>query len=93
MNSYVQKHKGIHPGRLLSKEIEKRLLTKKSFALSVGEYPQNFNDIIHGRKRIPVALALRIEEMLGFEEGTFVFLQSYYDIAKIRSKSEDVLTT
>ena len=63
MNSLL-KYKGIHPGIILERELEKRSLKKRPFALSVGEYPQTLSDITKGKRNIPVGLALKIEKKL-----------------------------
>ena len=80
VNSKLIKYKGIHPGIILERELKKRSLKKRPFALSIGEYPQIINDITKGKRNIPVSLALKIENKLHLEEGTIVLLQSYYDI-------------
>lgn len=74
------KYKGIHPGIVLERELEKRSLKKRPFALSIGESAQAINNITKGRRRISIALALKIEKKLELEEGSIVILQSYYDI-------------
>ena len=86
MSSELIKYKGIHPGIILERELQKRLLKKRPFALAVGEYPQTFNDITKGKRNIPVSLALKIEKELQLEEGTIVLLQSYYEIEKEKEK-------
>ena len=88
VNSKLIKYKGIHPGIILKRELKKRSLKKRPFALSIGEYPQIINDITKGKRNIPVSLALKIENKLHLEEGTIVLLQSYYDIEKEKSKSQ-----
>ncbi|WP_139422761.1 helix-turn-helix transcriptional regulator [Chryseobacterium mulctrae] len=86
MNSSLFKYKGIHPGIIIERELKKRSLKKRPFALAIDEYPQIINDITKGKRNIPVALALKIEKKLQLEEGTIVFLQSYYDIEKEKSR-------
>lgn len=86
MNSLIFKYKGIHPGIILERELKKRSLKKRPFALTVDEYPQVINDITKGKRNIPIALALKIEKKLELEEGTIVLLQSYYDIEKEKSR-------
>jgi antitoxin HigA-1 len=87
MNS-LQHLKGIHPGIVLERELKKRHLSKGPFALSVREYPQILGAITKGRRRMPTALALRVEEALGMEEGFFSILQVYYDIKEEKRKKE-----
>lgn len=78
--------KGIHPGKILERELEKRKLGKGQFAMSVKEYPQTFSAIINGKRNMNTSLALRIEHALGIEEGFFMILQVYYDIEQEKKK-------
>lgn len=86
MKTYLEKYKGIHPGIVLDREFKKRALQQRPFALSVGEHPQTLNAITKGRRKLNTALALKIEEKLGFEEGTLALLQTYFDINEEKSK-------
>lgn len=86
MNVYIEKHKGIHPGIILEREFKKRAIQQRSFALSIGEHPQTLNTIAKGKRKLNTALALKIEEKLGLEEGTLALLQTYFDINEEKSK-------
>ena len=72
--------KGVHPGKFLERELKKRNLNKRQFALSIGEHPQTLGSIIKGNRRMNVALSLKIEEAFGFEEGFLMTLQIHNDI-------------
>ncbi len=86
MNRQFEKYKGIHPGIVLDRELKKRSIKQRPFALSLEEHPQTFNAITKGKRGISTELALKIERELGLEEGTLVILQAYYDIQKIKEK-------
>ena|SRR5690606_7212787 len=86
MDKEYKKYKGIHPGFVLDRELKKRSIKQRPFALSLEEHPQTFNAISKGKRGISTALALKIEQKLGLEEGTLVLLQTYYDIQKIKEK-------
>ncbi|MEI5985128.1 MULTISPECIES: transcriptional regulator [Sphingobacterium] len=86
MNRQFEKYQGIHPGIVLDRELKKRSIKQRPFALSLEEHPQTFNAITKGKRGISTALALKIERELGLEEGTLVILQAYYDIKKIKEK-------
>lgn len=86
MKSELKILKGIHPGLVLERELEKRHLRKGAFALSLQEYPQTLTAITKGKRGMNTALALKIEEALGLEEGYFMILQVYYDIAEEKKK-------
>jgi antitoxin HigA-1 len=60
MDQRFEQYKGIHPGIVLERELRKRSLKKRPFALAIGEYPQTFHAMTKGKRGIPVALALNI---------------------------------
>jgi plasmid maintenance system antidote protein VapI len=86
MEKQFEKYKGIHPGIILERELKKRSLRQRPFALSIAEHPQSFNAIVKGKRSLNTALALKIEKRLDLDEGTFVMLQAYYDIKKEKEK-------
>lgn len=88
MNTYIEKYKGIHPGIILERELKKRLLQKRPFALSIGEHPQTLYTITKGKRKLNIDLALKVEEKLGLEEGTLALLQTYFDIKEEKQKRE-----
>jgi len=79
-------YKGIHPGFILERELKKRSLKKRPFALAIGEHPQSLHAITKGKRSIPVGLALKIDQALSLQEGTFALLQTYYDIKLEKEK-------
>lgn len=82
--------KGIHPGFVLERELEKRKLGKGQFAIAAGEFPQTLTAITKGKRRMNTPLALKIEKLLGMEEGYFMVLQVYYDIEQEKKKNNRV---
>jgi plasmid maintenance system antidote protein VapI len=85
MITLIKRIKGLHPGLYVERELRKRGLNKSRFALEVGEYPQTFGAITLGKRRMNVSLALRIERLLGLEEGLLMVLQVYHDIENEKS--------
>jgi len=81
--------KGIHPGLILERELKQRHLHKGPFAISLKEYPQTLVSITKGKRRMNTNLALKIENALEIEEGYFMTLQLYYDIAEIKRKQPE----
>lgn len=78
--------KGIHPGFVLERELQKRNLGKGQFAISLGEFPQTLTAITKGKRRMNTALAMKIEKFLSLEEGYLMILQVYYDIEQEKRK-------
>ncbi|MBW8200280.1 hypothetical protein [Flagellimonas abyssi] len=50
MVSYAEKYKGIHQGLILERELKKKSLKQRPFALSINEHPQTINAIVKGRR-------------------------------------------
>lgn len=90
MNTYLAKFKGIHPGIILARELKKRGIAQRPFALSLGEHPQTINAITKAKRNLPTSIALKIEEKLGLEEGTLALLQTYFDIQTEKSKIKPI---
>ncbi len=86
MDREYEKYKGIHPGIVLDRELKKRSIKRRPFALSLEEHPQTFNAITKGKRGISTGLALQIERVLGLEEATLFLLQTYFDIQRIKEK-------
>ncbi len=82
--------KGLHPGVVLERELQKRKLSKGRFAISIDEYPQTLSAILKGKRSMNTSLALKIEEALNKEEGYFMTLQVFYDIKEPKSKTKKV---
>lgn len=88
MRRRLDRYKGIHPGIVLERELKKRSLKQRPFALSLHEHPQTFHALIKGKRGLSVPLALKIETKLGLEEGSLAMLQTWYDIKKEKEKQK-----
>jgi antitoxin HigA-1 len=86
MNNNIAIIKGVHPGFILERELQKRNLKKGQFALSLHEFPPTLVSITKGKRRMNTALAMKIEKALGLEEGYFMILQVYHDIEQEKLK-------
>lgn len=86
MEKLIDKFKGIHPGFILERELKKRRLKKGPLALSLNEYPQTLNDITKGKRGVTASLSIKLDQILGLEEGTMLILQAYYEIQKEKDK-------
>lgn len=86
MDSRIKHIKGIHPGLFLDRELKKRGIAKRPFALSIGEYSQTLSAVTLGKRSMNTSLALRIEKTLGLEEGTLMIPQVFHEIKKEKKK-------
>lgn len=82
------KYKGIHPGIVLKRELKKRSIKQRPFAMSIQEHPQTLNAITKGKRNLNISLALKIEKKLNLEEGTLALLQTYYEINREKIKMQ-----
>ena len=78
----ITKIKGVHPGAVLSRELRRRGLESKQFAISLGEYPQTINAISKGRRGINPALSIKLGHALDTDEEYFMLLQAYYEVER-----------
>lgn len=87
MNKEIEIIKGVHPGFVLERLLKEKKIKKGQLALSIMEYPQTITTITKGNRGMNTALALKLEKILGLEEGYFMILQTYYDIKIEKAKS------
>jgi addiction module HigA family antidote len=76
----------LHPGEVLSKELEARKLTKGAFALKCGMYPSQLSDILKGKRNITAYIALKLEIELEVPAEFWLGLQIDYDLQVERNK-------
>ncbi|MBK9509843.1 MAG: plasmid maintenance system antidote protein [Cytophagaceae bacterium] len=91
MDIEFEKYKGIHPGIVLDRILRKEAISKRPFALSIGEHPQTLNAITKGKRRMNVPFSLKAEYKLGLPEGTLSLLQTYFEIEQ-EKKSQFKIT-
>ncbi len=80
--------KGLHPGKFIERELSKRNLNQRQFAISIHEHPQTLNAIIKGKRSMNIDLSLKIEKELNFDEGFLMTLQVFYDIKVANIKNQ-----
>ena len=86
MNNLIEIIKGIHPGKFIERELNKKNLTQRALAEETTIPFQTINAIITGRRNLTIEQALKMDRALGFEEGFFAILQTHYDIKQYRDK-------
>jgi addiction module HigA family antidote len=88
MQNKLDMLKGVHPGKFLERELLKRKINKRQFAMAIGEHPQTLGSITKGSRRMNVELSLKIEENLELEEGFLMTLQIFYDVKQAKKKNQ-----
>lgn len=72
--------KGIHPGLLVDRELNKRKIRKTQFADTIDEHPQTLTAITKGKRKMNIPLSRKIEKAFNWECGFLMTLQVYHDI-------------
>jgi antitoxin HigA-1 len=85
MQNKIDILKGIHPGIILDRELSTRKLSKRKFALSIGEHYQTIWTISKGRRNMNLPLSLKIEQALNMPEGYLMTLQIFYSIKILKN--------
>lgn len=86
MEQKIEIFKGIHPGRIINRELRKRGISQRAFAAAIGEHSQTLNAVITGRRNLTTEMAVKIEQSLGYEEGFLLTLQAYHSIAEYKNR-------
>ncbi len=84
----------IHPGEILSDELESRGIKQKDFSKLTGIPQTQLNEIIKGKRSMNADIALIIGKALKMDAILWLNLQSGYDldVAKIKEKNNVRLT-
>jgi antitoxin HigA-1 len=80
----------LHPGDILKEELAERGLKKNFFAEKLGIHASQLSDLLSRKKNVTVALALKLEEVLGIEADFWMRVQTAYDleIARVEVKQK-----
>lgn len=84
----IEKIKGIPPGAILERELRLRKIKKTELALAINELPQVISYICKGTRALTPKLSLKLDKYFRIEDGYFMVLQTYYDIAKEKSNNQ-----
>ena len=81
-------HKPVHPGRIIRQEfLEPAGISPYKLAQATGLTQTLIGGILHGRRGITAATALRLERALGVSARTWLNLQSLYDLEKTEAET------
>ena len=71
MKTSLERYKGIHPGIVLERELARRAIRQRPFALAIDELPQTLNVITKGKRRLNTALALKKDGGAGGRNSSY----------------------
>ncbi len=74
----------VHPGAILSEELEARGMTCRELARQLGRSARTVGDIVRARRAITVDTALELERVLGIPARNWLDLQTLHDLTAAR---------
>lgn len=76
-----------HPGDILKEELECRKISQKKFAELLGISYAILNEILNEKRPVTSDFALMVEAALGINPEMLINMQSRYNMASAREKS------
>ncbi|MGN6194894.1 MAG: HigA family addiction module antitoxin [Ginsengibacter sp.] len=76
----------LHPGDVLNDELEARKIKKSSFAAHIGMKPGHLSELLHGKRHVSAATAIKLEKQLDIPAEYWLRVQIYYDLFVERNK-------
>lgn len=78
----------LHPGEVLQDELEARGIKKTVFAEQMGMKPGHFSELLHGKRHVSAATAIKLEKLLGISAEYWMRVQVYHDLFMERNKEK-----
>ena len=80
----------IHPGEILMEDFINGFgITQNKLAVAIGVPPRRINEIVHGKRGITAATAIRLARYFGTSEELWMNLQSSYELRLERRALRD----
>ena len=84
----IESYRGIPTGKINKRYLSRNDISQRAFAEKIGMQFQNLNAFLSGKRTIPLNITIRIDQELGFEEGTIAILQTYAQLAVIKNSAK-----
>jgi len=78
----------LHPGEVIADELAVREIKKADFASQLNMKASHFSELLHGKRHVSAALALKLENLLKIKAEYWMRLQVYYDLFEERNKQK-----
>jgi antitoxin HigA-1 len=76
----------LHPGEILQMELTARNIKKAEFAGLLGMKPGHFSELLHGKRHVSAATALKLQKLLDISAEYRMRVQVYHDLFVERNK-------
>jgi len=80
----------LHPGEVLQMELVAGKIRKTEFAKLPGMKPGHYSELLHGKRHVSAATALKLEKLLDISAEYRMRVQVYNDLFVERSKEFEV---
>jgi antitoxin HigA-1 len=77
----------LHPGEIIAMELEARGIKKSVFAAQLQMSSSHFSELLHGKRNLSAAIALKLEKLLGISAEYWMRVQVYFDLFVERNKA------
>lgn len=78
----------LHPGEVIADELAARDIKKTHFASQLDMKASHFSELLHGKRNVSAAVALKLEKLLKVKAEYWMRLQVYYDLFEERTKQQ-----
>ena len=79
-----------HPGRLIKNELDEMGVSVAGAAEALGVTRQQLYNVINGRSAVTPEMAVRLEQGIGSTAGTWLQMQSAFDLAQVRQRRSQI---
>ena len=79
----------LHPGEIIMMELDARDIKKSVFAAQLGIKPGHLSELLHGRRHVSTATAIKLEQLLDMPADYWMRVQVYHDLFVERNKSSE----
>ena len=76
----------LHPGEILQMELAARNIKKTEFAALLGMKAGHFSELLHGKRHVGSATALKLQKLLDISAEYWMMIQVYHDLFVERNK-------
>jgi len=82
----------VHPGAVLSEELDERGITQSELASHIGVLPKTINEICRGKRGISAEMAWKLSRSLGASPNFWMNLQTNWELNLSYDKRFERLT-
>jgi antitoxin HigA-1 len=78
----------LHPGEVIADELAARKIKKSAFASQLDMKASHFSELLHGKRNVSAAVAIKLEKLLNVKAEYWMRLQVYHDLFEERNRQK-----